>query len=430
MNLDMLHPADQLVMFMERIYDYGMTTTSGGNLSILDDNGDIWITPGSVDKGSLTKKDMVCIKSDGTIEGIHKPSSEWPFHRHIYKTRPDIKAVLHAHPPALVAFSIVRRLPNTSMIPNVKFSCGELGMAKYGLPGSQDLGDKISEEFEKGFNTVVLENHGVVIGAANLFDAFKSFETLDFSARIEIDAFNIGTPNSLTPEQIEWYKSRQHVVMDEFVSNNITSEEKNVRAEMIKFIKRAYNQRLFTSTQGTFSQKLSDGSFIITPAGKDRKYLEPEDLVKINGNFKEMGKLPSRSAELHKEIYKQQPHVNSIIIAHPPCMMAFAVTDAVLDSRTIPESYILMRNIPKLEFGANYMKPAETASVFKENTPIALIKNDCAIVTGSSLLNAFDRLEVAEYSSRAILATRDLGEVVAINKEEIDDIENAFGLAK
>ncbi len=430
MNLDMLHPADQLVMFMERIYDYGMTTTSGGNLSILDDNGDIWITPGSVDKGSLTKKDMVCIKPDGTIEGIHKPSSEWPFHQHIYKTRPDIKAVLHAHPPALVAFSIVRRLPNTAMIPNVRFSCGELGLAKYGLPGSQDLGDKISQEFEKGFNTVVLENHGVVIGASSLFDAFKSFETLDFSARIEIDAFNIGTPNSLTPEQIEWYKSRQHVVMDEFVSNNITSEEKNVRAEMIKFIKRAYKQRLFTSTQGTFSQKLSDGSFIITPAGKDRKYLEPEDLVKISGDFKEMGKLPSRSAELHKEIYKQQPHVSSIIIAHPPCMMAFAVTDAALDSRTIPESYILMRNIPKLDFGSNYMKPAETAAVFKENTPIALIKNDCAIVTGSSLLNAFDRLEVAEYSSRAIIATRDLGGVVAINKEEIDDIEEAFNLAK
>ena len=430
MNLDMLHPADQLVMFMERIYGYGMTTTSGGNLSILDDNGDIWITPGSIDKGSLTRKDMVCIKPDGTIEGIHKPSSEYPFHQHVYKTRPDIKAVLHAHPPALVAFSIVRKLPHTTMIPNVRFQCGEIAMAKYGLPGSDDLAAKISEEFDKGFNTVILENHGVVIGAKSMFDAFKSFETLDFSARIEIDAHNIGTPNSLAPEQIDWYKSRQHVVMDEFVSNNITSEEKEVRRDMIKFIRRAYRQQLFTSTQGTFSQKLSDGSFIITPSGADRKYLEPEDLVKINGNYKEMGKFPSKSVRLHSEIYKQQPHVSSIIIAHPPCMMAFAVTDTPLDSRTIPESYILMRNIPKLDFGSNYLKPEETAAVFKENTPIALIKNDCAIITGTSLLNAYDRLEVAEYSARAIIATRDLGELVAINQEEIDDINIAFHLAR
>ncbi len=428
MNLDMLHPADQLVMFMERIYGYGMTTTSGGNLSILDDNGDIWITPGSIDKGSLSRRDMMCVKPDGTVIGRHKPSSEFPFHQHIYKTRPDIKAVLHAHPPALVAFSIVRKLPSTNLIPNVKFSCGEIGMAKYGLPGSQDLGDKISEEFQKGFNTVILENHGVVIGAKSMFDAFKSFETLDFSARLEIDAQSLGTPNTLTPEQIDWYKSRQYVVMDEFVEKHMSSEEKDIRRNMCKFIKRAYDQELFTSTQGTFSQRFGEDGFIITPSGMDRKYLEPEDLVKIMGNYKEMDKVTSRSVALHQEIYRQHPHVNSIIIAHPPCMMAFAVTDAPLDSRTIPESYILMRNIPKLDFGMNYLKPKETAAVFKANTPIALIKNDCAIVTGDSLLNAFDRLEVAEYSARAIIAARDLGDVVAINDDEIKDIENAFNL--
>ena len=430
MNLDMLHPADQLVMFMERIYGYGMTTTSGGNLSILDDNGDIWITPGSIDKGSLSRRDMMCVKPDGTIIGRHKPSSEFPFHQHIYKTRPDIKAVLHAHPPALVAFSIVRKLPSTNLIPNVKFSCGEIGMAKYGLPGSQDLGNKISEEFEKGFNTVILENHGVVIGAKSMFDAFKSFETLDFSARLEIDARSIGTPNPLTPEQIDWYKSRQYVVMDEFVEKHMSSEEKDIRRNMCKFIKRAYDQELFTSTQGTFSQRFGEDGFIITPSGMDRNIFEPEDLVKIAGNYKEMDKVPSRSVALHQEIYRQHPHVNSIIIAHPPCMMAFAVTDTPLDSRTIPESYILMRNIPKLDFGTNYLKPKETAAVFKENTPIALIKNDCAIVTGDSLLNAFDRLEVAEYSARAIIAARGLGDVVAINDEEIADIEEAFHLPK
>ncbi len=430
MNLDMLHPADQLVMFMERIYGYGMTTTSGGNLSILDDNGDIWITPGSIDKGSLTRDDMVRITPDGQIIGNHKPSSEYPFHQHIYKARPDLKAVLHAHPPALVAFSIVRKLPHTSLIPNVKFSCGEIGIAKYGLPGSNDLGDKIAAEFMKGFNTVILENHGVVIGAKSMFDAFKSFETLDFSARLEIDANNIGTPKALTAEQIDWYKSRQDTSMDEFVAHNISSAEKAARREMCKLIKRAYNQQLFTSTQGTFSQRIDGDSFIITPTGSDRKYLEPEDIVKISGDFKEMGKIPSKSVELHKEIYKQHPHINSIIIAHPPCIMAFAVTDEPLDSRTIPESYILMRKIPKLEFGANYMKPKETAAVFEENTPIAIIENDCVIVTGSDLLNAFDRLEVAEYSAKAIIAAKDLGSVVAINDDEISEIEDAFHLAK
>ena len=428
MNMNMMHPADQLVMIMERIYGYGMTTMSGGNLSILDDNGDIWITPGSIDKGNLTRNDIVCIKADGTIQGIHKPSSEYPFHQKIYQMRPDLRAVLHAHPPALVAYSIVRKIPNTSIIPNVKFTCGDITIAKYGLPGSTDLGEKIAEKKKKGFNTVVLENHGVVVGANSMSDAFKSFETLDFCARLEIEATRIGKPTSLSDEQITWYKNKQVLKMDEFIANKISSEEKAARRDMCNLIHRAYHQELFTSTQGTYSQRLDNDSFIINPHGKDRKYLEPEDLVRINGEYKELGKEPSRSVELHREIYKQHPHVNSIILAHPPNIMAFVVSDQMLDSKTIPESYILMRDIPKLEFGSIYLKPKETAAVFDESTPIAMVQNDCVIVTGSSMLNAYDRLEVAEYSAKAIIASKELGEIVSINQQEIDDIKVAFHL--
>ena len=428
MNMNMMHPADQLVMIMERIYGYGMTTMSGGNLSILDDNGDIWITPGSIDKGNLTRNDIVCIKADGTIQGIHKPSSEYPFHQKIYQMRPDLRAVLHAHPPALVAYSIVRKIPNTSIIPNVKFTCGDITIAKYGLPGSTDLGEKIAEEFKKGFNTVVLENHGVVVGANSMSDAFKSFETLDFCARLEIEATRIGKPTSLSDEQITWYKNKQVLKMDEFIANKISSEEKAARRDMCNLIHRAYHQELFTSTQGTYSQRLDNDSFIINPHGKDRKYLEPEDLVRINGEYKELGKEPSRSVELHREIYKQHPHVNSIILAHPPNIMTFVVSVQMLASKTIPESYILMRDIPKLEFGSIYLKPKETAAVFDESTPIAMVQNDCVIVTGSSMLNAYDRLEVAEYSAKAIIASKELGEIVSINQQEIDDIKVAFHL--
>ena len=84
MNINYIHPADQLVMFMQRIYDKGLTTTSGGNLSIMDDAGDMWITPAGVDKGTLTRNDIVCVKADGSIVGTHKPSSEYPFHAAVH----------------------------------------------------------------------------------------------------------------------------------------------------------------------------------------------------------------------------------------------------------------------------------------------------------------------------------------------------------
>ena len=114
MRYDLMHPADQLVLMMNRIYYRGMTTTSGGNLSIKDENGDLWITPSGIDKGMLTRDDINRVMPDGTITGRHRPSSEYPFHMSVYQRRPDIKAVLHAHSPALVAFSIARAACRTS----------------------------------------------------------------------------------------------------------------------------------------------------------------------------------------------------------------------------------------------------------------------------------------------------------------------------
>lgn len=428
MKFELLHPADQIVMIMERIYRYGMTTTSGGNISILDDNGDIWITPSGIDKGSLRRNDIIRVKPDGTIEGIHKPSVELPFHEMIYQKRPDIKAIIHAHPPALVAFSIVRKIPNTRLIPNVHLICGQVGIAEYGLPGSRDLGKKIAAQFEKGFKTVILENHGVVTGGKNLFEAFMAFETLDFCAKLELKARRLGTPRSLTDRHIEISKNKQDVTLNEFIPKRFSSEEREARRNMCQLIHRAYDQQLFTSTQGTFSQRLSDGSFIITPYGLDRKYLQEEDLVRIENGWKEAGKTPSRSVLLHKAIYDKHPHINSVLIAHPPNIMAFAVTDENFETKTIPESYIMLRNIPKLPFGCTFMQPEMTADAFSKEISVVLVENDCVIVTGSSLLNAFDKLEVAEYSAKAIIAARDLGELVTINDEQVAEIEKAFKL--
>ena len=85
-NLD--HPRDLLARTMQRIYHYRMTTTSGGNLSIQDEEGGIWITPSRVDKGNLTHQDMIRVKADGEVVGPHPPSSEFPFPRLIYEKRP------------------------------------------------------------------------------------------------------------------------------------------------------------------------------------------------------------------------------------------------------------------------------------------------------------------------------------------------------
>ena len=86
------HPRDEILATMERIYRSRMTTTSGGNLSIREENGDVWITPARVDKGSLRRDDIILVRSDGSTDGKHRPSSELPFHQAIYAARPDVRA--------------------------------------------------------------------------------------------------------------------------------------------------------------------------------------------------------------------------------------------------------------------------------------------------------------------------------------------------
>lgn len=430
MNFDMLHPADQIVMIMNRIYYYGMTTTTGGNLSIRDSEGTVWISPSSVDKGNLRREDIMQIKPDGTIIGLHRPSVEYPFHLAIYKKRPDLKAVLHAHPPALVAFSLLREIPDTSIIPDARFLSGKITIAKYALPGSSTLGDKISAEFEKGINTVMLENHGVVLGSTSLFKAFMNFEMLDYCARIQINAKALGGKiHGLSDKHMEIYKNKTLPSMETFVPETRTSEELSVRRDMCELIHRAYGNQLFTSDQGTFSCKLSDGSFIITPYAKDRKYLEPEDLVLVKDGKCEAGKTPSRSVKLHAILYANDPDIKTVIVAHPPHIMAFAITDKEFDARLIPESYIALKNVRKYPFGSSFMQPELLAKEISIKNPVVIIENDCIIAAGTSLLNAFDRLEVMEYSAKSLVEAASIGgEVVKISPDEVKEIEVAFNL--
>jgi len=90
LDIKLMHPKDQIVLILSRIYNRGLTTTSGGNISVIDENGDIWITPSGVDNGSLQIRDIMCLKQNGQTTGLHKPSSELPFHKSIYEIRTEI----------------------------------------------------------------------------------------------------------------------------------------------------------------------------------------------------------------------------------------------------------------------------------------------------------------------------------------------------
>jgi L-fuculose-phosphate aldolase len=185
---------------------------------------------------------------------------------------------------------------------------------------------------------------------------------------------------------------------------------------MITLIHRSYRQGLFTATHGTYSVRLSDGSFLITPFGMDRAYLAEDDLVRVKAGMKELGKTPSRAVMLHQKIYDMHPEIHAILLAHPVHAMAFAVTDTKFDARTIPESYILLRDVKRLPYGEIYTKKTQTAEKFSEASPAVMVDNECVIVTGSTLLQAFDRLEVMESTAHSIINSMAVGNIVHISQ--------------
>jgi len=428
LDVKLMHPVEQINIIISRIYRSGMTTTSGGNISIKDENGDIWITPSAVDKGTLTTKDIMCIKKDGSIVGLHKPSSEYPFHMAIYDERPELKAIIHAHPPALVAFSIARRIPNTNIIPQARFICGEIGYAPYGCPGSVELGKKIAAEFKNHkFKAVIMENHGVVLGGTDMMDAFQRFETLEFCCRTLVNAGKLGKVNLLSDKQIESYQHQFPKNIPHFEDVTYPSDERELRSDMVNIIHRACDQGLMISSYGTVSVRWKENDFLITPRDVVRWDISNDDIVQIKNGLSEAGKLPSRSVALHQRIYELNPQINSIISTQSTNLMAHAVSGTKFDVRTIPESWIFLQDVPSIPFETLYEDTDKVAKLFNSNRVI-LVDNDCVIVTGDKLLNTFDYLEVAEFSANSLVMASSIGPLCPMGDKEIDELRVVFNV--
>ncbi len=421
------HPAEQIVRYMKRIYDYGMTTTSGGNLSILDENGDMWISPSGVDKGTLTPADIMCVKKDGTIIGKHKPSVEYPFHQGIYRSRPEARAVVHAHPPMLVAWSIAKKIPDMNIIPGAKSVVDQPGMAGYGCPGSLVLGGKIEAEFAKGYKALLLENHGAVVCGLDMADAFRRFETYDFTARIASNATLLGAVNPLPDADIAEALTDRNT---EFVQVDPVQpgvEELAIRSKICELTQRAYRQKLFTCADGTCAVRTKNG-FIMTGKNTDRGTIRPDELIAVNGLEYSGDMGLENNAWLVKKIFDEQPELNALIFAHPAAMTAYGVADAVFDTKLIPESYLLLREMPCFPFGTDFRTPDTITKTISPRMPVLLVKNDFILTAGANLLQALDRLEVAEYSAQGAISASKLGELKLMGDDAIQDIITAFNL--
>ena len=207
-------------------------------------------------------------------------------------------------------------------------------------------------------------------------------------------------------------------------------EEKELRRQLCAFVRRAYRQRLMISTQGAFSARLDAESFLITPHRVDRSTLDVPDVARVHRGAPGPGRTPSGAAVNHRAIYAAHPEIGAVVTAYPVNATAFSVTEAPLDARTIPESYLFLREVRRVPYGVQFGDGRALAELASLRDPALLLENDGVQVCGSDVLDAFDRLEVLESTAEALINSRPLGAVVPMPDAAIVELTRAFAGAE
>lgn len=192
----------KIIEIGRKLYERGFVSATDGNLSVRMNNGMILITQSGICKGELTSEDIVTIDGSGNVvHGHGRPSVELRMHLIMYTIRPDIQAVVHAHPPVLTAFTLAGVAFNSAWFPEVWVSVGTVPIAAYAPPSSNELSESLRPYIAR-HNAILLERHGSVTVGKNLDEAYFRLEKLEHAAKTALYTHILaGTlPEPLSPE--------------------------------------------------------------------------------------------------------------------------------------------------------------------------------------------------------------------------------------
>jgi L-fuculose-phosphate aldolase len=195
--------ARHIVSVCRNLYEKGFVTATDGNVSTRLPNGNILATPTSVNKGRVNETDLVEVTLDGLPVGAGQvPSMELGMHLFVYRERPDVRAVVHAHPTYATGFATARTALDQPLFPEVIFGIGAIPLADFATPSTPEVAASIAP-FVKTSNAILLMNHGVVTYGKDLDDAYFKMEKVEHAAHIIFVARVLGGEKPLTTEQVQ-----------------------------------------------------------------------------------------------------------------------------------------------------------------------------------------------------------------------------------
>jgi L-fuculose-phosphate aldolase len=184
------------------IYQKGWVAANDGNVSIRLENNKILCTCTGISKGMMTVDDLTVCDLDGNkMEGSRERTSEIAMHLTIYRMRPDVFSVVHAHPTVATGFAVAGRPLNLALLPEVIIGLGSVPLAEYGLPGTPALTEGMLPYIPK-YDAILMGNHGAVSYGEDVYKAFFKMETVEHFARISLVAELLGGAKALPREEV------------------------------------------------------------------------------------------------------------------------------------------------------------------------------------------------------------------------------------
>jgi len=201
MNAESSLRAD-IVEVGRRMYARGYTASNDGNISVRLDADRLLMTPKSVCKGFMSP-DMMCITDlqGRKLEGARDPSSEMLMHLEVYRQRPDVQAVVHAHPPTATGFAVAGIPLDKAVLAEVVTTLGSIPIAEYATPSTQELPDAV-RKYIRAHDGMLLANHGALTVGSDLFAAYYKMETIEHFAKISLVARLLGRENLIAREEL------------------------------------------------------------------------------------------------------------------------------------------------------------------------------------------------------------------------------------
>jgi L-fuculose-phosphate aldolase len=192
----------EVACFMRRLYNHGLTTTSGGNISRRISGEIVLLTPSATDKGTMKWHEVGIMNISGeNLTPDLKPSIESEMHLSIFRNRKDVNAIIHAHPVFASSFTAMKCKINTNLTAEARAIVGDPLMVPYALMGTADLANIVSESILSS-DILLLENHGVLTAGSNLLQAFDKIEVLENAAKMTLIVRMTGMESPLGKERI------------------------------------------------------------------------------------------------------------------------------------------------------------------------------------------------------------------------------------